>query len=72
MSLKPPATMPTTDRAFQAWCSQSHDLNVYEGFGSPEGVITAPPGKLYLNKSGGASTLWVKQTGTGSTGWVAK
>lgn len=41
--------------------------------GSPEGVVTAPPGSLALNGNGGASeTLWVKETGTGSTGWVAK
>lgn len=43
------------------------------GAGSPESVVTANPGSLYLNTSGGASTtLYVKQTGTGSTGWAAK
>lgn len=40
---------------------------------SPEGVLTAPPGSLYTNTVGGASTtLYVKESGTGNTGWVAK
>ncbi|MEO0733927.1 MAG: hypothetical protein AAFZ52_13905, partial [Bacteroidota bacterium] len=43
------------------------------GAGSPEGSVTADPGTLYLNTSGGAGqTLWVKESGTGNTGWVAK
>lgn len=43
------------------------------GTGSPEGVVTAPPGVGYLNDSGGAgTTLYVKESGTGKTGWVAK
>ena len=43
------------------------------GSGSPESVVTAPVGSLYTRTDGGASTtLYVKETGTGSTGWVAK
>jgi hypothetical protein len=43
------------------------------GVGSPEGVETAPVGSLYLNLSGGTSTtLYVKTSGTGNTGWTAK
>jgi len=43
------------------------------GAGSPEGVVTAPPGSLYSNTSGGIlTTFYVKQTGTGNTGWAAK
>lgn len=43
------------------------------GVGSPEGVVTAPPGSDYLNSLGGAGqTYWVKESGTGNTGWVAK
>lgn len=43
------------------------------GSGSPEGVVTAPIGSLYTNSSGGASTtLYVKTSGTGNTGWTAK
>lgn len=48
-------------------------LSVKTGNGSPEGVVTAPVGTLFLRKDGGASTtLYVKQSGTGNTGWVAK
>lgn len=43
------------------------------GPGSPEGVVTANPGSLYTNIGGGAgTTLYVKETGTGNTGWIAK
>jgi len=46
---------------------------IYSGTGTPEGVQAAPPGSLWLNWSGGAGTsLYVKQTGTGNTGWVGK
>jgi len=43
------------------------------GSGSPEGSVTGAPGSMYLNTSGGAgTTLYVKESGTGNTGWVAK
>lgn len=43
------------------------------GSGSPEGVLTAPVGSLYLRSDGGANTsMYVKESGTGNTGWIAK
>lgn len=43
------------------------------GSGSPEGVVPADPGSLYTDTGGGAGvTLYVKESGTGNTGWVAK
>jgi hypothetical protein len=43
------------------------------GNNSPEGVVTAPVGSLFSRLDGGASTtLYVKQSGTGNTGWVSK
>ncbi|WP_405154779.1 hypothetical protein [Paenibacillus sp. FSL K6-0108] len=43
------------------------------GTGSPEGIVSSPVGTIYLRSDGGASTtLYVKQSGTGNTGWVAK
>jgi hypothetical protein len=43
------------------------------GTGSPEGAISAPVGSLFLRTDGGAtSTLYVKETGAGNTGWAAK
>lgn len=46
---------------------------VIEGTGTPEAAVTASVGTLYLRTDGGASTtLYVKESGTGNTGWVAK
>lgn len=43
------------------------------GTGSPEGVVTAGIGSIYSRTDGGASTsLYVKESGTGNTGWAAK
>jgi hypothetical protein len=43
------------------------------GLGSPLGVVVAPVGSLYTRVDGGASTtLYVKESGSGSAGWVAK
>lgn len=43
------------------------------GSGTPEGVVTAPVGSLYTRTDGGATTtLYVKESGAGNTGWVAK
>jgi len=43
------------------------------GQGSPESVVTAHIGSMYLRTDGGASTvLYIKESGTGNTGWVAK
>jgi hypothetical protein len=46
----------------------------YSGSGSPNSAQTGNPGDLYLNISGGsATTLYVKESGTGTTtGWVGK
>lgn len=47
--------------------------NTLQGTGSPEGAVTAPIGVQYINLSGGAATtLYVKTSGTGNTGWTAK
>ncbi len=44
-----------------------------EGTGTPEGALSSPVGSLYMRRDGGASTtLYVKESGTGNTGWVAK
>lgn len=46
---------------------------IYTGSGTPNGVVVATPGSLYLNSVGGAgATLWVKESGISNTGWVAK
>ena len=43
------------------------------GTGSPEGAITAVVGSMYLRTDGGTgTTLYIKESGTGNTGWIAK
>lgn len=46
---------------------------IRSGTGTPEGAVTAPVGTLFLRTDGGAgTTLYVKESGTGNTGWAAK
>jgi hypothetical protein len=40
------------------------------GESSPESRVTAAVGALYLRRNGGSgTTLYIKESGTGSTGW---
>jgi hypothetical protein len=46
---------------------------IISGAGTPEAVVTAPIGSLFLRSDGGAgTTLYVKESGAGNTGWIAK
>jgi hypothetical protein len=46
---------------------------VTSGTGTPQSAVTAPVGSLFIRSDGGANTtLYVKESGTGNTGWVAK
>jgi len=47
---------------------------IFSGAGGPNGAVTASPGAIYLNTSGGAgTTLYVKESGVNTnTGWVGK
>lgn len=48
-------------------------IGIFYGTSSPETVVTANVGSLFLRTDGGASTtLYVKTSGTGNTGWTAK
>lgn len=43
------------------------------GTTTPEGGYAAPVGSLFLRADGGAgTTFYVKESGSGKTGWVAK
>ena len=45
----------------------------YVCFGTPESMVSAMIGSTAMRQDGGASTsLYVKQSGTGNTGWVGK
>jgi len=66
-SANPWASSFITRRYYTATVSDS------EGAGSPEGVVTAGIGSTYRRRDGGAGTsFYVKESGTGNTGWVAK
>lgn len=46
---------------------------IFTGDGSPEYAHSGSPGARYLNSTGGAgTTLFVKESGAGNTGWVGK
>jgi hypothetical protein len=50
----------------------SSDVKIIHGTGSPESVYTAAVGSLFLRTDGGSgTTLYVKESGTGNTGWAA-
>lgn len=52
----------------------SDEVRILSGSGSPEGVVAAIEGSIYLRRGGGTGTcLYIKESGgTGNTGWVAK
>lgn len=64
----------TTNRSIVASGDIAINNSVWSsGAGSPEGVVQASVGSLYTRTDGGASTtLYIKESGTGNTGWVAK
>lgn len=46
---------------------------IHYGRGTPEGMVPAMTGHIYLNLDGGTgTTLYVKESGAGDTGWAAK
>lgn len=52
----------------------SAEVGLYSGAGSPQGVVVADIGSLYLRRDGTqGATLYVKESGSGtSTGWESK
>ena len=48
-------------------------VRYFKGYGSPENVVSASVGSIYSRLDGGATTtLYVKTSGTGATGWTSK
>ncbi len=47
------------------------NLKLLSGSGSPQGIVTADPGSLYLDTSTSGAGNYLKKTGTGNTGWTA-
>ncbi len=50
---------------------QVNESTMVVATGSPEGVVSAVVGETYIDTAGGAgSTLYVKVSGVGNTGWL--
>lgn len=65
----------TSSAKFQAptLLLNNSSVGIYSGAGTPEAAVTAPVGSIYLRNDGGAGTsFYVKQSGSGNTGWVGK
>lgn len=65
------------DSAYAAHRALTYGVNnacvIRSGSGSPESAVTGNVCDLYLRTDGGAATtLYVKESGTGNTGWVGK
>ena len=55
------------------WLNATKTLGIFTGTGTPEGTISADVGSFFMRTDGGAGTsLYVKESGTGNTGWIAK
>lgn len=53
-----------------AWLEEDGPIQRWAGYGSPEGVVSAPVGSWYRQSNGGAGTsYYVKESGTSTTGW---
>jgi hypothetical protein len=65
------ATYTAVDDEAASSSTASSGPRIYTGTGSPEGVVTAVVGSIYVQQvSSTATQTWVKATGTGNTGWV--
>ena len=69
-----PTAMTTLNGVTGGWWMVSDGrASEWEGFGTPEGTVTAPVGSRAYRLDGGATTtLYIKTSGTGNTGWTAK
>lgn len=45
-------------------------VSMTSGAGSPEGIVTAAVSSLYIQTGGSSAALWVKGSGSGTTGWT--
>ena len=59
--------------AIRVFSEKFRDVNITPLTGTPEGNLVGLVGDLALRTDGGANTtLYVKESGTGSSGWAAK
>ena len=70
-----PAALPSADRVLLDGSGLVFGAGLVQmlvGAGSPEGVVTAPVGSVYMQTDGNyGRTLWFKEVGATSTGWTS-
>jgi hypothetical protein len=77
MASWPTHGLPDWDDDLLTWELIAHNSDgtlksIYRGTGSPEGSVAAAIGSIFLRSNGGAgTTLYVKESGAGTTGWAA-
>ena len=58
---------------FDKITANGEEVDITMGYGTPEATITKKIGSIYMRLDGGANTsVYIKESGTGSSGWVAK
>lgn len=58
---------------FDKITSNGEGVDITMGYGTPESNVTKQVGSIFLRLDGGANTsFYVKESGTGNTGWIAK
>ena len=79
-SAQVPLEVPHNQLALNAWLTQRFNeiqdqffSRIMFGAGSPQGVVKARQGTLFLRTDGGpGSTFYVKEVGSDKNGWTAK
>lgn len=67
------AIIESTDASLLLGGIDTTPVMVKVGTGTPEAVVTAVVGSMFLRTDGGAgTTLYIKESGTGNTGWAPK
>ena len=68
-------TEPGYGSAHEGWHEDMHITSnlAFSGTGTPEAAVVAGIGSTFHRTDGGAATsFYVKESGAGNTGWVAK
>lgn len=72
IGLSSQATIGEFTRLILGGVAGAGTVDIRTGTGSPESVVTGTVGDIFIRTDGGASTtLFVKESGTGNTGWIA-
>jgi hypothetical protein len=75
LNITVPTSISSSSKQPDYWITEG---NIYQplklkGTGTPEGGVTASIGTIFIRTDGGTgTTMYLKESGTGNTGWVAK